>query len=123
MSYAIANVIYGVPLTSELVKAHAKHCRALYGEDENKWPVVLEDVSDGGIFEMFYTSLGEPSGFLGTHISSFYESAEPTPLLDLIPTEITSEVIEKTKNKIEQLPEYLKEVVSRPGLYIVWSSS
>ena len=110
MSYAIANVIIGIPLTEEIHTALDE----MEGDDSR-------DPEDW--FEVLYTASGQFSpGYCGEKISEFTECDGDIPVGDLrfVPTKKLRELAEK---KCFKLPEAIKKVARPFGVYVVWSSS
>lgn len=107
MSYAIANVIYGVPLTKEVGFL-------IYGKDAEP-----EDLG----FEILYSGSADYSpGFCGVSLYLFDECSDsfPASQLVLVPT---PEQRAQAEAKIAQLPEDVRKLCPPLNTYIVWSTS
>ena len=109
MSYAIANIIYGIPLCSNVVQV-AKDL----GYDG-------EDAESFGFVSM-YTASGPQTGYCGVCLDKFDEcDAEKVSDLTWEPTDAQ----EAEYNRLlSEVPERLREHIdTAPTVWIIWSSS
>ncbi len=104
MSYAIANVIYGIPLTEEIHKA-----------------IKEEEPEDLGFEVMYSGSAQYTPGFCGVRLCGFDECGD-IAVKDLA-FEPTREQRAEAEVKIAELPEYIRKVCQPVDTYIVWSTS
>lgn len=109
MSYAIANVIYGVP-ADEGVREAADGL----GDDCPE----LEDLG----FEVMYSGSGSHMpGFCGVQLDSFDECGDfLLSTLTLVPTD---EQRAEAETKLAALPEAIRKACKPVDVYVVWSSS
>lgn len=116
MSYAIANVIYGVPLNEE-----ANDLINKWEQDEtnDNW---FEDNDGTCGFTMLYTGSADYAGYCGVSLMEFDECEDFRPIssLNVQPTE---KQIEEVKAKVAKLHPELKAVLPEIGTYLVWSTS
>ncbi len=107
MSYAIANIIYGIPLTEEIHEAANKHKDA--------------DIQDLGFETMYSGSAPFIPGFCGVLLCRFDECDDlAVKDLVLVPTE--KQMLE-AKAKIKDLPAYIRKASKPVDVYLVWSTS
>ena len=104
MGCAIANVIYGIPLTEELHEQF-RSCK----EDAEQY------------FETLYSASSDwTPGYCGVELDSIQEF-RITALKDV--TDVpTAEQEEEAHRLCAQLPDRIREVALPIGVYIVWSS-
>jgi len=116
MSYAIAQVIYGLPLNTNR-------------SDDEPWSEELEDQLDEGKngFLKYYSANSDviPAAF-GIELCEFDEGCDHVDISDL-KLEPTEDQKSKYQELLEMLPDdLLKEVTKRysvPRTFILWSSS
>lgn len=103
--YTVGNIIYGIPLTQEILN--------VVGE--------VEDAEDVG-FETTYSGAGGTTpGWCGVVLDTIDEcSVADFSLLKLTPT---PEQIDAVNQKVAALSEEILKVSSPIGCYIVWSTS
>ena len=107
MSYAIANVIYGVPLTKEIHLALAD---------------ADEDFETAG-FTPYYSGGGSYApGFCGVELGDFDECGGHI-LFSSLKYAPTPEQKAEAETRLAELPEYIRKVCLPVDTYIVWSSS
>ncbi len=113
MSYAIANIIYGIPFTDEIQNRI---------EPEGVLNEEIDGPEDLG-FQMLYSgSSGVRPGFCGVMLYRFDECSEPFSISQLI-LKPTAEQKAEAEAKIAELPKDVREVCLPLDTYIVWSSS
>ena len=133
--YSMADVIYGIPITRRMDRWLQEHM-----DDED---VQTEEFEELGFCVQYSGNADHQCGFLGELLAgmdvinpvemlrdskgriialrvSTNALATSTKDFDLCPT---SEQVEKTLADYNKLPEGLKEVAPKPGIYIVWSTS
>lgn len=121
MSYAIVDIVYGIPLTEELRKANDKFYEGYATEDLPEEAFILEGEDEGGLFKYEYSASLNMPAYLGVSIDSFDECSN-SPMPDFY-SMLTKEDKKKAEDKFNQLPEHLKEVALPIGFYMIWSSS
>jgi len=115
MSYAIGNVIYGVPWTEELEN--------YYNELENKDQDLYYSLPDKLGFEMLYSASAQIyPGYLGVSLAKISECND-VKLSDLISKQPTEKQKEDIRKQIEVLPQAARELMDEADIYIIWSSS
>lgn len=124
MSYAIGNVIYGIPLTEDLSD--------LFDEIEDMGPEhdlyefynSRKDTEFFPGFKRLYSAGGEPVGYLGQELMDIDE-CQNVKLDDLLEAKnlITLEMITKINEIISNFPKAVKDLCPEPDVWIVWSSS
>ena len=107
--YIIADIIYGVPLIS------------------NIWKVFSEDEINDFDFEILYHGNREyQPGYLGEHVCSIDECRD-VPASYFSPT-VTDQTKQNAQDKYDALPDKVKNIlhesgIDKPDLYVIWSSS
>lgn len=109
MSYAVANVIYGVPADEDVHEAVRKL--------EDDYPE-LESLG----FEVMYSgSASHMPAFCGVRLDSFDECGDlALRTLTLVPTD---EQRAEAEAKVAALPEAVRQACQPIDVYVVWSSS
>lgn len=115
MSYAIIKVVYGVPLTEDCIDLINK-----WESDPNsdKW---FEDDNGCCGFTSLYSAGGPGHGYCGVELDEL-ASYGNQPV-----SEVRMEPSEKEKKEAEALvaaiPQELRELTGKIGVYFIWSDS
>lgn len=117
MSYAIANIIYGVPLTEEVSDLMNK-----WEQDETNDNWFESNDGQCGFTTLYSGSAPQTIGFCGVLLGTLkefklYES------LSKINTQPTALQIAKTTEKISKLHPEIKALLPDVDVYLVWSTS
>jgi hypothetical protein len=118
MSYAIANIIYGVPITTKLLE----YVNVQKGDDAESY---LEEIG----FDLLYSAGGDTVGYLGFSLGQVDECTDVLRLSDLnaFIENRTSEMMVGLQTLYDELPLDIKILMGTNGIntdfYIVWSSS
>lgn len=124
MSYAIANVVYGVPLTEEVWDAVRRYVESpeYAAVEVHEEEIDLDDPESFG-FETMYSGSGDRPGYCGVKITDFDEcSSQPWGKILSQASPTKTQMIEAGE-KISKLPACVRAVVGEPTLWLVWSSS
>jgi len=106
--YTMGDIIYGVPLTSEVMEAMPD-----WQEDDE------EELC--GFYQIYSGRSKSPVGYCGVLLDSIDELAVVNiNSLKLVPTQ---EQKEEAETKVEALLPEIKKVMLPIGTYIVWSTS
>ena len=110
MSYAIANVIYGVPVTRKLITA--------MGREDN------DDITSIG-FESLYSASGDKAGYCGVKLGEFDETTELLKLskVEAMRAKLTAKKEATVAKQIAALPAWVKKALPPVDIYVVFSSS
>lgn len=113
--YAIANVIYGIPITDEIHNAiNSEEC-----DQTEDYPPDEEELG----FTITYSGSSHRSvGWLGFSLGEFDECCD-FPLSDILNLRPTPEQIIEVNKLISQLPANVQAVAKTPDIYVVWSTS
>ena len=114
MSYAIANIIYGVPLNEAGNNLMNKWA------DEGDERFFEEDDACG--FTMLYNGSADYAGYCGVNLMQFDECEDFRPVSSLN-VQPTQEQIDEANSKIAKLHPDLKAILPEIGTYLVWSTS
>lgn len=117
MTYAIATIIYGIPLNDDVHNIIFNWLQQT-GEDEGIDEFVDEH------FTTLYTAYGGPAGYCGVEIFEFSEGddIDISLLKDKLVTP-SSEIISKAEKEILKISKELLKLLPKPDLYLVWNSS
>jgi hypothetical protein len=116
MSYAIGNVIYGIPVTKKIQEAVAKHESCDVSDLDESF---FEDA-----FDMLYTQDDGLTGYCGFKIAKFDEGDDAQLVSDFVrPFKATPKQKYAACQKIKALPKHVREAAPKIGLYLIWSSS
>lgn len=131
MSYAIANIIYGIPLNHAI----RQRVRAwVNGDEDGPWPARLdindidEDDSDTWGGEAVWTTLYSgcdryAPGFCGVLLEEINAVGEPISLdARQLPSPTEAQKAEALR-RIDLMDPDLRAVADPVGLYLVWSTS
>ena len=113
MSYAIANIIYGVPADEDVQEA-------IDGlpADEEGYGTEMEDL---GFEAMYSGSASHRPGFCGVRLDTFDECGDfALSTLVLAPTD---EQRAQAEAKVAALPEAVRKACQPIDVYVVWSTS
>jgi len=122
MSYAIGYVIYGVPFDPD---SHKNFLYNLAKKDHNfakKYD--LSDIDSMGFETVYSGSLPYTPGWVGISIDTIDECND-VDLFKLIKKidEQKDSFNKKYKECLNKVPEQIKPMLGKPGLFIVWGSS
>ena len=117
MSYAIANIIYGVLLNR---KANDLINKWEQDESSDLW---YEDKDGICGFRMLYTGSADYAGYCGVRLTSFDECGEDFRPISSLNVQPTQEQIDEMNSKIEKLHPDLRAILPEIGIYLVWSTS
>jgi len=114
MSYACADILYGIRATKELTRAM------------ESWTDTQSDYEDGWCwedlgFEERYSGNGESTPTLGVELASMDECDDVR--VSTLTLEPTPEQVEQVRKMIADLPEPLQAAAEEPDVWIIWSSS
>jgi hypothetical protein len=117
--YTIAEVIYGVPLTEKVYNKIEDDFEEYFETSysgSSKYPVGFVGVSLGSIDEC------DASNRIDLTNGQIYNSTDATKAksFSIIPTD---EQKAEVQNKIDQLPDEIKELLPPIGIYFLWSTS
>lgn len=127
MSYGIVTVIYGVPITEHLVETLSSKEFVEAHKDEEfmedyEYEYYYEDLLLSLGFETMYTASASFSpGHLGVELGGGSEGE--AMLLSDFYKEISDTDKQHVEEKINKLPEAIKELLEPVDTYLVWSSS
>lgn len=118
MSYAIANIIYGIPVTTDLVEKIRDY---ILNNNIDSYPEA--ELEEAG-FKLLYSAGGEQlTGYLGVSLGEISECDEPILISEICKIEPTFAQTPQVEDWIKELPEYMKKLVPKPSIYLVWSNS
>jgi len=104
--YAIANIIYGIPINDEI------HNKA------NELDVELDET-----FDVLYSGNAEREvGYAGVHLGSMDEGSDIS-MNELTKIQPTEEQKQEALVNIAYVDEVLRDLAPEIGIYIVWSTS
>ena len=118
MSYAIANIIYGIPWTDELYDLNES-----IGDDTPEWAESWLEESMFGFTELYSGCAERTVGYLGVRLGSFDECSDYFLLCDLDKYKPTDEQVLSVMKELEWLPEQVRSLCKPIGIYVVWSTS
>ena len=111
MSYAIVQVIYGVPVTQEV----SDKIKEWEDEGDDRW-------SDNCGFKMLYSASGSDHiGYCGVNLCRLNSYGNQS-ISELVLTPTPEQIAEAIK-KIEQLEPELRKLAGKPDVYLIWSDS
>lgn len=131
MTYAIATVFYGVPASKELRLLAAREDKgetvdldqALEMYSEDGLESVGADVLDCYSFNTPYSGSGGPEAWFGVELGGFDESEDGPVLLSsymVAPTDVQKGLY---REKLAELPDWLRNALSTPDVWVIWGSS
>lgn len=112
MAYAIANFIYGVPLSEA--------ARVWYECNDS----AIKDIFTN--FTKLYSDYNHASAYCGEHLYKTSEVEDAISFRDLtlnVFCAITEEMRISAQNKYDTLPLEVKALLPPLGIYLIWSSS
>src|SRR5688572_13612524 len=116
MSYAIAYVIYGVPLTDKIAKVIEEW------EDEGDERYYNDDDTECGFYRDLYRSDGFKPGYCGILLGEFDEACDFVDVAKLPPKPSKAQMA-VAKAMVKGLDPHLLKMCEPVGLYYVWGSS
>lgn len=119
--YSIGNVIYGVPWNDEL---YAKVEEALQQNEDLAEEYSVKDIETMGIETSYHGSSPRQIGWIGKMYEEIDECSDVSLTELMANLEAKRSQFEKDyESCLANVPEFLKELLGKPDLYIVWSTS
>lgn len=116
--YAIANVIYGIPLTDKIYDfIHSEE-----NVDAEELTDYGPDEEELGFTTPYHGGSNRTVGWLGVSLTEFDECSD-FPLSDITNVKPTEEQIAEVKDKISKLPKEILDIALPTDIYVVWSTS
>ena len=108
MSYTIANIVYGVPLTEDVLEVADK--------------LGYDDPEDYGFEMLYHASSPVIVGYCGQILKKI-NCVSDIKLMSLLDYSDSTDITKKVEAKLLALDHEIRAVIEEPSTWIIWSTS